>query len=209
MKTNKASLGKRILAYLIDIILVFIIVILLEALLPKNNNIEILNRELNGTTDQYFSKQINFSVYFNQTALIFKDLDEARIMYSVINAVLIFIYFIFIPYFFDGKTLGKKILGIKTVRNDREYLSLKNLVVKNMIDTGLMYMLFSLMLIYILPGTSYFTFTLFLSIFQIGLMIASFVMIIKRKDKRGLNDILSGTKVIEDKIIEDNIKVEE
>lgn len=209
MKTNKASLGKRILAYLIDIILVFIIVILLEALLPKNNNIEILNRELNDTTDQYFSKQINFSVYFNQTALIFKDLDEARIMYSVINAVLIFIYFIFIPYFFDGKTIGKKILKIKTIRNDQECLSLKNLVVKNMIDTGLMYMLFSLMLIYILPGTSYFTFTLFLSIFQIGLMIASFVMIIKRKDKRGLNDILSGTKVIEDKIIEDNIEVEE
>lgn len=209
MNTNKAGLGRRILAYLIDIILVFIIVILLEALLPKNNNIEILNRELNDTTDQYFSKQISFSVYFNQTALIFKDLDEARIMYSVINAVLIFIYFIFIPYFFDGKTIGKKLLGIKTVRNDQEYLSLKNLVIKNMIDTGLMYMLFSLALIYILPGTSYFTFTLFLSVFQIGLMITSFVMIIKRKDKRGLNDILSGTKVIKNKIIEDNVEVEE
>lgn len=209
MKTNKASLGKRILAYLIDIILVFIIVILLEALLPKNNNIEILNRELNETTDQFFGKQIDFSVYFNQTALIFRDLDKARIMYSVINAVLIFIYFIFIPYFFDGKTIGKKILKIKTIRNDQEYLSLKNLVIKNMIDTGLMYMLFSLMLIYILPGTSYFTFTLFLSIFQIGLIITSFIMIIKRKDKRGLNDILSGTKVIEDNIIEDNVEVEE
>ncbi len=209
MNTNKACLGRRILAYLIDIILVFIIVILLEALLPKNNNIEILNRELNDTTDQYFSKQISFSVYFNQTALIFKDLDEARIMYSVINAVLIFIYFIFIPYFFDGKTIGKKLLGIKTVRNDQEYLSLKNLVIKNMIDTGLMYMLFSLALIYILPGTSYFTFTLLLSVFQIGLMITSLVMIIKRKDKRGLNDILSGTKVINNKIIEDNVEVEE
>ncbi len=204
MRTNKAGLGKRLLAYLIDIILVFIIVIMLEALLPKNNNIEVLNRELNDTTDQYFNKQISFSVYFNQAALIFRDLDEARIMYSVINAVLIFAYFIFIPYFFDGKTIGKKILGIKTVRNDKEYLSLKNLVIKNMIDTGLMYMLFSLVLIYILPGTSYFTVTLFLSIFQIGLMIASFVMIIKRKDKRGLNDILSGTKVIKD-----NVEVEE
>lgn len=209
MKTNKASLGKRILAYLIDIILVFIIVILLEVLLPKNNNIEILNRELNETTDQFFGKQIDFSVYFNQTALIFRDLDKARIMYSVINGVLIFIYFIFIPYFFDGKTIGKKILKIKTIRNDQEYLSLKNLVIKNMIDTGLMYMLFSLMLIYILPGTSYFTFTLFLSIFQIGLIITSFIMIIKRKDKRGLNDILSGTKVIENNIIEDNVEVEE
>ena len=119
-------------------------------------------------------------------------------MYSVINAVMIFIYFIFIPYFFDGKTVGKKILKIKTVRNDKECLSLKNLVIKNMIDTGLMYMLFSLMLIYILPGYSYFIFVIALSILQISLIVASICMIIKRKDKRGLNDILSGTKVVND-----------
>lgn len=209
MKVNKASLLKRLLAYLIDIVLILTIIILIEAILPKSSNIEILNQELNQTIDRYFNKQISFSVYFNQTALIFKDLDKARIMYSVINAILIFIYFIFMPYFFDGKTVGKKILKIKTIRNDQECLSLKNLVIKNMIDTGLMYMLFSLALIYMLPGTSYFTFTLFLSIFQIGLIITSFIMIIKRKDKRGLNDILSGTKVIEDNIIEDNVEVEE
>lgn len=200
MKINKASLKKRLLAYLIDIVLIAIIVFLLGTLLPKNNNIDILNKELNDTTDRYFNKQIDFSIYFNQVALIFKDLDEARIMYSVINAILIFIYFIFIPYFFDGKTIGKKILKIKTVRNDKECLSLKNLVIKNMIDTGLMYMLFSLALIYILPSMSYFIFTLVLSILQISLMTISVFMIIKRKDKRGLNDILSGTKVIEDSI---------
>lgn len=196
MKVNKASLKKRILAFLIDITLVLVIVVLLESLLPKNNNIAILNREFNETIDRY--QQLDFSVYFNQIALIFRDLDKERIMYSVINSILIFIYFIFIPYFFDGKTLGKKVLKIKTIRNDKECLSLKNLVIKNMIDTGLMYMLFSSMLVYILPGTSYFIFTLCLSILQIGLIVASIIMIIKRKDKRGLNDILSGTKVIED-----------
>ena len=98
------------------------------------------------------------------------------------------------------KHLGKKLLKIKTIRNDKECLSLKNLVIKNMIDTGLMYMLLSIAFIYILPPTAYFTFTLFLSILQIGLIIASIVMIIKRQDKRGLNDILSGTKVIIDDI---------
>lgn len=200
MKTNKASLKSRILAYLIDIVLVVFIVVLLEMLFPKNGNIEVLSEELNKTTDMYFSKQITYSVYYHQAALIFRDLDKARIMYSVINAVIIFIYFIFIPYFFDGKTFGKKILKIKTIRNDKECLSLKNLVIKNMIDTGLMYMLLSIAFIYILPPTAYFTFTLFLSIFQIGLIIASIVMIIKRQDKRGLNDILSGTKVIIDDI---------
>ncbi len=196
MKSNKASLLRRILAFLIDFALVTIVVVAISSLLPKNNNIDVLNREFNDTVSNM--ENVSFSVSFNQMALIYKDLDQARIMYSVINAVMIFIYFIFIPYFFDGKTVGKKILKIKTVRNDKECLSLKNLVIKNMIDTGLMYMLFSLMLIYILPGYSYFIFVIALSILQISLIVASICMIIKRKDKRGLNDILSGTKVIDD-----------
>lgn len=196
MKSNKASLLRRILAFLIDFALVTIIVVAISSLLPKNNNIDVLNREFNDTVSNM--ENVSFSVSFNQMALIYKDLDQARIMYSVINAVMIFIYFIFIPYFFDGKTVGKKILKIKTVRNDKECLSLKNLVIKNMIDTGLMYMLFSLMLIYILPGYSYFIFVIALSILQISLIVASICMIIKRKDKRGLNDILSGTKVVND-----------
>mgnify|MGYP004512614867 FL=1 len=196
MKSNKASLLRRILAFLIDFALITIIVVAISSLLPKNNNIDVLNREFNDTVSNM--ENVSFSVSFNQMALIYKDLDQARIMYSVINAVMIFIYFIFIPYFFDGKTVGKKILKIKTVRNDKECLSLKNLVIKNMIDTGLMYMLFSLMLIYILPGYSYFIFVIALSILQISLIVASICMIIKRKDKRGLNDILSGTKVVND-----------
>ena len=196
MKSNKASLLRRILAFLIDFALVTIVGVAISSLLPKNNNIDVLNREFNDTVSNM--ENVSFSVSFNQMALIYKDLDQARIMYSVINAVMIFIYFIFIPYFFDGKTVGKKILKIKTVRNDKECLSLKNLVIKNMIDTGLMYMLFSLMLIYILPGYSYFIFVIALSILQISLIVASICMIIKRKDKRGLNDILSGTKVVND-----------
>ena len=204
MKINKASLSKRIFAYIIDMTIVVLVATILGMLFPENNNITVLNQELNDATDMYFNQQTNFSVYFNQASLITKDLDEARIMYSVLNAILIFIYFIFIPYFYDGKTLGKKIFKIKTVRNDKTCLSLKNLVIKNMIDTGLLYMLVSIALIYILPGTSYFILTLVLSAIQLALVVASIIMIVVRKDKRGLNDILSETKVIED-----NIEVEE
>ena len=203
MKINKASFQKRLLAYLIDIIIVFILVMLLEMLLPKNNNISILNQQFNDLNDA--AGKMELSVYFKEATILFRDLDKAKVMYSVLNAVLIFVYFIFVPYFFDGQTLGKKILKIKTIRNDKECLSLKNLVIKNMIDTGLMYMLVSLALMYILPSGPYFICTFVFSILQICLIIISIVMIITRKDKRGLNDILSGTKVIEDN---DNIEVE-
>jgi len=206
MKTNKASLLRRIVAFLIDFVIITLIIVLFTNLLTQNNNIEVLNKEFNNTVNNMGN--VSFSVSFNQLALIYKDLDMEKIMYSVINALMIFIYFIFIPYFFDGKTIGKKILKIKTVRNDKECLSLKNLVIKNMVDTGLMYILFSLTLIYILPATSYFIFVIVLSILQISLIVASIFMIIKRKDKRGLNDILSGTKVINDNTFELNNNIE-
>ena len=198
MKEVRASFGKRFLAFFIDILITGGIIFLFSILLPENKNITILNKELVSVMEEFSMKKVDFFVYFSHVALIFKDLDKARIMYSIINALVIFIYFIFVPYFFDGKTVGKKILKIKTIRNDKECLSLKNLVIKNMIDTGLLYMLFSLMLIYILPGYSYFISVIILSILQICLIIASICMIIKRKDKRGLNDILSGTKVVND-----------
>ena len=94
MKSNKASLLRRILAFLIDFALVTIVVVAISSLLPKNNNIDVLNREFNDTVSNM--ENVSFSVSFNQMALIYKDLDQARIMYSVINAVMIFIYFIFI-----------------------------------------------------------------------------------------------------------------
>ena len=92
---NKAKLSQRILAYLIDLIIIIILISLIEKILP-NDNLQTLNKLFNDTTNLYANKQISFSIYFNQAALLYKQLDKARIMNSVINAILIFIYSIFL-----------------------------------------------------------------------------------------------------------------
>lgn len=194
----KANYIRRFSAYLIDIMLVGALILLINYFIPENNNITVLNKEFNNINELILKKEISFSSYIMHFAEIMHDLDKEKIMTYIINAILIISYFVIIPYFKDGKTLGNYIVGIRIVREDREYLSLNNLLIRNFVINGLCYLLASLVCVYILPGFSYFIVVSFFSLIQIILVIISAFMVIYRRDKRGLQDILSKTKVIID-----------
>jgi uncharacterized RDD family membrane protein YckC len=54
--------------------------------------------------------------------------------------------------------------------------------------------------IFILKGYSYFIFTSVLGFIQLLLLIISMLMILYRKDKRGLHDLMGNTKVITERV---------
>jgi len=194
----KANYIRRFSAYLIDIMLVGALILLINYFIPENNNITVLNKEFNNINELILKKEISFSSYIMHFAEIMHDLDKEKIMTYIINAILIISYFVIIPYFKDGKTLGNYIVGIRIVREDREYLSLNNLLIRNIIINGLGYLLTSLVCVYILPSFSYFMVVSIFGFIQLILVIMSVFMVIYRRDKRGLQDILSKTKVIID-----------
>ncbi len=193
---KKASLKKRILSFLFDN-LIMIVIILLIGLLFDKGRINELNKSLNSMLDLFIQKKISFRIYFDEAAIIFHKLDLEKALLNVLNIFFILIYFIIVPYIFEGITLGKKIFKIKIVRNDNEALTMADLIIRNIIDTGIMYTLFSLMLSYILNSKVYFIISIIFSIIQITLLLINVIMIKKRKDKRGLDDIISKTKTVE------------
>lgn len=193
---KNASLKKRILSFIFDNVIVLILITLV-GLLFDQGRINELNKLLNSMLDLFIQKKITFSIFFNEATIIFQKLDIEKALVNVINIVFILIYFIIVPYIFDGVTLGKKIFKIKIVRNDKESLTMTNLIIRNIIDTGIIYTLISLMLLYILNAKSYFIISLILSVIQIILLLINVIMIKKRKDKKGLDDIISNTKTIE------------
>jgi uncharacterized RDD family membrane protein YckC len=195
----KANYVKRFSAYIIDIMLLSIFLLLFNFFIPESHNVNVLNQELNTINELALKSEISVNSYINQFADIIHDLDQERIMMSIVNAILIISYFVVVPYFKEGKTLGNYIVGIRIVREDKHYLSLNNLLIRNIIINGLGYMLISLACIYLLPSLSYFIVVSILGFMQILLVIISAFMVIYRKDKRGLHDILSYTKVIVDK----------
>ena len=192
-----ASFLERLGAYIVDLWLVFLVTSLIATFVNFNQDkVKVLNEQINDLTDQALNEDISFMTYLEDYGAIAQDIDKNSAIYNVVNAFVIIGFFIVIPYFNDGKTVGKTIMKIKVVRDDGELLSMNNLVIRNFITTSLAYMMLSLSLLYITPSMFYFIATIIFGFLQILLVILSAFMVIYRRDKRGFHDVIAKTSVI-------------
>lgn len=191
----KAKFIKRLSAYIIDLILLGTISMLICHFIPKSNKSLELNYQLNNLNENVIKQEISFNNYLGRYVDIIYNLDKEKLVYNVINLILIFIYFVIVPLITKGITLGKYIIGIK-IKPKKEKLTLKALIIRNIIVNGLGYTLLSIILLFIFPSNLYFIVLSILGIIQFLLVITSCFMIIYRKDLRGLQDIFSQTNVV-------------
>ena len=195
----EARLSKRIGAYLIDIIIVSLIFLILTAFIPESKNVITLNDEIEKVSENFLNQTINTNEYFNQTVILSHSLSKETFLSDLFNFVLMIGYFVILPYYYNGQTIGKKLLKIRIVKEGGE-LGVNDLIMRNVIVNQFTYTLISLALVFIAGDITYFWITSTLAFMQILLVIISVFMIIYRKDKKGLQDIISNTKVIEDNI---------
>lgn len=190
---------KRFLAYLIDIIIVGIVMGIISAIFTTKNATVLSNQflELN---EQVINTKLDFSIYYGRVADITLSLDRENFMINIINCVIIILYFVVLPLYKNGQTLGKKIFKIKIVREDKEDLTANELIIRNIVVNGLLNTFLAFCLVFLLSGFEYFTITSILGFIQFVLVVVSACMIIFRKDKKGLHDIITKTKVVYEKM---------
>lgn len=188
----RANLKKRALAYTIDIIILGLILLLVNIIVPKDE--KDINIKLDSLNETYLNKEISFNDYLEEYSIISYEIDKNNIIYTIVNIIFVIIYFIIMPFIFSGQTIGKKIMKIKLVKEDK--LTITSLVIRNLIINGLGYMLLSLILIHILKPYSYFIITTILSIMQLTLIIIILIGLIKNNNNLILHDRLSKTKVV-------------
>ena len=155
----RANFKKRALAYTIDINILGLILLLVNVIVPKDE--KDINVKLNSLNETYLNKEISFNDYLEEYSIISYEIDKNNIIYTIVNVIFVMIYFIIMPFIFNGQTIGKKIMKIKLVKEDK--LTITSLVIRNLIINGLGYMLLSLILIHILKPYSYFIITTILS----------------------------------------------
>lgn len=194
---HSVGMKRRLVAYLFDMMVLMGILMLIYYFLPESHNITVLNQEFDHVNDLLFSNNISFGSYLTRVASIMQELDKERILYSLINAVYIIVYFVIIP-FKTKKTFGMSLMGLKYESKDGKF-SVDDLLVRSMITCGLLYLLASLVLIYVLPSIAYFLTNIIFAIIQISLVVISFFMVLYRKDHRGLQDLWSRTVITRDK----------
>jgi len=193
----KASLKKRMSAYLIDIIIMLIILGFISIFYKPTN--ETLNNNLNLLTMQYASGDINFTTYMTDSSEIYKQIDLNNLIINIINAVYIIGYFIILPYFNNGQTIGKKMMSINVRAISNGKLTIPKLFIRNLIINGLLYLIAVSICSLIVPAQYYFITITTLGIIQIGLILASMFMVVYRKDKKGLHDLIARTWVASNK----------
>lgn len=190
---------KRFLAYLIDIILVGTIMGIISAIFTTKNATVLSNQflELN---EQVINTKLDFGIYYSRVADITLSLDRENFMINIINCVIIILYFVVLPLYKNGQTLGKKIFKIKIVREDKEDLTANELIIRNIVVNGLLNTFLAFCLVFLLSGFEYFTITSIIGFIQFVLVVVSACMIIFRKDKKGLHDIITKTKVVYEEV---------
>ena len=189
----KAPLKKRGLAYLIDIIILLIVLGLINIFLINDHNS--LNKEMNMLELNYSSGDISLNEYISDLGPIYKQVDKSNIIINILNAIFIVVYFVIVPYFNHGQTIGKKIMGLEVRARSNQKITLWQLLVRNLIINGLIYLLAVIIGVYMISPNIYFWFISILGMIQIGLVLTSMFMVTYRKDKKGLHDLIARTWV--------------
>lgn len=196
----EAKFSSRLLAFLIDVIIVTLIFSLINSLLPKSHNIQVLEQELTELRSNYLKKDIDISVYFNRYATIQRSLDQQHIPNYILNTVIILCYFGLVPYYWDGKTVGKKLLKIKVIKNEKKTkVSLNDYLLRLLINNGIICLLISMVTVFIFDDVKYLLTVIICGIIQFLLVIISSFMIIYRHDLKGVHDLICGTSVIKER----------
>ena len=120
---------------------------------------------------------------------IFVNADEI----NIVGTLLIIVSFVIIPIINNNQTLGQKLLKI----NKNKPLRIDDLVGRAVIVNGLGYMIFMFIILYLTSDNIYFILINILGFFQILMIIINSFMVIYSKEKRGIADYFTNTRIEE------------
>ncbi len=196
---NKSNFGKRLVAYILDAIIVSLIFSVLTMFIKESNNLINLNNQLNTISENLINKTITMKEYFNQVASVQYLISKETFLQNLFSLILMIGYFVILPYYYNGQTIGKKMMKIKIVKED-DKLTINDLALRSLLANGIAMTFIELALIFLIKDTPYFITISILSFIQFLLVITSVFMILYRKDKKALHDIVCKTLVVDESL---------
>lgn len=189
----KADFFKRIFAYMID----YFIILLVLSFITANINVgSDITEKVNNLTNEYKNGNITIEEYNEEALPLNYELTKRKLPVNVITCVIIIGYYIVFAYFNKGQTLGKKICKIRVVNDKGERASIWNILIRSLFIYGIITTLYSLISINFLDIESFNYSVSVVSVIESLFIVISLLMMLYKKDGRGLHDIVAKTKVI-------------
>lgn len=195
----KVNYYRRFSSFLIDILLLALFFMVAYYFIDDSDKVIEINENIAKISEQAIKHDISMKDYMVKFSENIYELDKERVLQTGFNILVIILYFIIVPIITKGYTLGMYILGIKISGK----INVATMFLRNLVATGLLYLILSFILVYFVKDTTYFISLTILGFIQFLLVIISTFMIIYRHDKQGIQDILSGTRIVNIKEVEE------
>ena len=203
----KANSYKRVLAYLVDIMIISFVSLLLTYFVPTSENYNKLNKEFETLTIDYRNQEVTMEEYLEKGTDINYQLNKEAVPQTIVSTVLSIIYFVVLAYFMNGETLGKKLMKIKITSNNDKKLTMNNYLIRALVIDSVLMNIITIITILLFSKDIYLTSYNIISYVFSFVYIVSLAMILFSKNGRGLQDILANTKVISTETIEEKQEV--
>ena len=186
---------KRIVAYLLDFFLVTFISTLLFYLPVFRSDFEEYNKYSQTEVDivtgkeekEYSEDELNTLEY---------NLNRSMLPVLIINLGMLNIYFGILQYCFNGQTLGKKLMKIRVVSNEKGKINPSLFMLRSILVSNSIPSLINILLLLFVSKESWVEYYSYCGLLQSTLTLLMLGFVVFRKDERGLHDLISNTKVI-------------
>lgn len=192
----KATLLQRFLAYIIDVLLVsFVASLLVFPFVSDDSKIDKLNDEMMEVVEKYQEAKISIKTYATEMESITYQLAKSNGTVTLITLVCEILYFIVFQLYNNGQTIGKKILKIKVVSDNRN-LTMNQMICRCLIANSILLEILSFAFMLFAGKTVYFYGVATMEMLQYIVLIVSAFMIMGSLDGRAVHDKLAHTRVI-------------
>ena len=199
MEQEKVKMYKRILAFIIDFLLVAILSAIVMYAIPHSDK---YNETLENSTN------LRKAIYASEEPLSNKELIKISneltydsykygVLENGITIVIMLSYFTLFTYFYHGQTIGKKLVKTQVVSVDGNEPSLLSSLGRSVFITRSFGDIVTLILVLSMKKPAFIKSYYYIDMVLTVLWIACPIVAIWRQDGRGLHDLIGGTKVID------------
>lgn len=197
MKNENASFIKRLLAFILDMFIVTIISSFVTFPFSSNNNYEKLVKESSDVMEQYVNGKIDPKTYISKSSDINYDISKETGMITIITIAVYILYFVILQFYNKGRTLGKKLLKIRTASSiDNKELTMNQIALRSLIIDSILLNLILIIVTIFGNKDFYFVSSTLLQLLNMIILFSIAIMVLSREDRKGLHDLIAKTKVI-------------
>jgi len=191
---KKGSFIKRVLAYVIDYLIVVILVSLISSPFVDAKKTETIDKESTEIIEKYQQGEISAEEYVQRYSSVYYSLNRTTGVMTFITIIIDVLYFVVLQFYNKGQTLGKMIMRIRVVSRDGD-LSMNQMIFRGLIANMILINIINFALITFASKNIFMGVSVTISMIQYIIMFISLIML-TTKEGRTIHDRVANTMVV-------------